>query len=241
MQWPRLAPPTKAIVTSGWASSRTIGTKQGIHGSLDFANDLNDPILAVAAGEVVAAGSGSGETGKYVLLKHTFPGGLILLSRYIHLNAVNVATGQKVRQGAVIGYAGNSGAGGAVHLHFDSHVCGETALQSYKQTFGWPTTTKAPLIKGTLPGCYLVPSEPLVKVSGYRDGVITQAAAYGLTLFPNRTDRGLGIHPAVWLLVTAAIGGAVGALLLYKLEVPRTGVEPARDFSHQHLKLGRLP
>lgn len=205
--------PTTAIATSGWADARIIGSSSGIHGSLDFANQLGDPIYAVADGMVVRAERGSGETGNYVLIKHTFKGSLTILSRYIHLDDFVVVPGQSVRRGQLIGHAGNSGISGAVHLHLDIHVCGEAALLDYKRVFGWPTTTLRPLIKNTLPDCYLVPAEPLVEVAGYRARVVDQALTYGLALFRDRTDWPAKTMPTAVkvLIVLGLIGTAAGA------------------------------
>lgn len=93
---------------------------QGAHGynGVDLAGvPVGTPVLAAAAGDVIVAkGSGwNGGYGSYVVLRH--PNGTQTL--YAHLSKVNVAIGQKVKQGAVVGGMGNTGRSTGPHLHFE--------------------------------------------------------------------------------------------------------------------------
>ena len=73
------------------------------------------PVLAVAAGKVIAAGWGSDgwvNYGRRVYVRHTPGEGHEYVSMYAHLDSISVAVGAKVEQGAELGTLGQS-CGGA--------------------------------------------------------------------------------------------------------------------------------
>ena len=226
MDFPLLGKPLpagKSIATSGYTSARTVGESKGIHGALDFAAPRGTPVYAIAEGRVAAASAEErAYTGRYVLLEHSFAGGLKLLSRYIHLDSVKpLQTGQLVRKGQQIGTVGSTGAAHySEHLHLDVRVCGASALAAYKAQFGWPTTAKLPVLVST-PGCTVVPAEPLVLVDGYRASVERAARQYAIPLATERTDvvkqatNGAG---TVTILVVGAviIGSVVAAYYVWR-------------------------
>jgi murein DD-endopeptidase MepM/ murein hydrolase activator NlpD len=71
------------------------------------------PIEAAAAGRVISAGPEDGY-GNYICVAH-----VELSTCYAHLESFRARAGQKVRRGEVIGYVGNTGNSGAIHLHFE--------------------------------------------------------------------------------------------------------------------------
>lgn len=118
------AKPTKSSGAkggSGWLTKPVPGAvrTQGIHGynGVDLASAYGTAIHAAAAGEVIVAkASGwNGGYGSYVVIRHS--NGVQTL--YAHLSGVNVAMGQYVDQGDVIGAMGNTGKSTGVHLHFE--------------------------------------------------------------------------------------------------------------------------
>jgi murein DD-endopeptidase MepM/ murein hydrolase activator NlpD len=71
------------------------------------------PIKAASAGRVMSAGPEDGY-GNYICVAH-----VKLHTCYAHLDSFRAKAGQKVRRGQVIGYVGNTGNSGAIHLHFE--------------------------------------------------------------------------------------------------------------------------
>lgn len=84
------------------------------HRGVDFAADLNTPILASMAGTVIVS-SHHYSWGNYVAIQHA--NGLVTL--YAHNNSNSVIVGQVVEQGEVIGYVGSTGNSTGPHLHFE--------------------------------------------------------------------------------------------------------------------------
>lgn len=64
---------------------------------------------------------GSGTYGNYIKLKHVDDNGTVWYSLYAHLayNTIRYKAGDKVSQGAVLGYMGSSGNSTGQHLHFE--------------------------------------------------------------------------------------------------------------------------
>lgn len=89
------------------------------HRGIDFQASVGTPLLAAAPGTVRDAidmdkTPGCYSYGKWVLIDHD--NGLSTL--YAHLSVFNVNTGDYVRQGDIIGYAGATGYATGPHLHF---------------------------------------------------------------------------------------------------------------------------
>jgi hypothetical protein len=91
-----------------------------MHTGIDFRGDTGDPIRATAAGTVTIAGP-SGGYGKMVEIDH----GHGLATRYGHLSEVDVAVGDTVRAGAMVGKLGSTGRSTGPHLHYEVRVKGE--------------------------------------------------------------------------------------------------------------------
>ena len=83
------------------------------HDGIDINAIANTPVYTVADGKVSIAGWINGY-GNYIQIEHSNG----LSSFYAHLNQINVAKGQTVKQGQIIGKSGNTGVGTGAHLHF---------------------------------------------------------------------------------------------------------------------------
>lgn len=90
------------------------------HKGLDIAGPIGTPIYATADGVIGRAQWVSGY-GKYVEIEH----GNAIQTRYGHLSAMNVYSGQRVRKGDVIGFMGSTGRSTGSHLHYEVRIAGE--------------------------------------------------------------------------------------------------------------------
>jgi len=90
------------------------------HKGVDLAAPIGTPIHAAADGMVERADWFSGY-GLYVAIEH---GGEIE-TRYGHMSRLNVAAGQIVHKGDIIGYVGTTGRSTGPHLHYEVRVAGE--------------------------------------------------------------------------------------------------------------------
>lgn len=106
---------------SGYFTRPIVGGKksQGIHGynGVDLAGSCGDAVYASAAGTVIVARSygWNGGYGNYVVISHA--NGTQTL--YAHNTTVQVASGQYVTQGQVIGTIGSTGRSTGCHVHFE--------------------------------------------------------------------------------------------------------------------------
>jgi murein DD-endopeptidase MepM/ murein hydrolase activator NlpD len=91
-----------------------------LHTGIDFRGEIGDPIHATAAGTVTVAGW-SGGYGKMVEIDH----GNGLATRYGHLSRIDVAVGERVRAGQIVGHMGSSGRSTGPHLHYETRIDGE--------------------------------------------------------------------------------------------------------------------
>jgi murein DD-endopeptidase MepM/ murein hydrolase activator NlpD len=90
------------------------------HKGVDLAAPIGTPIHAAADGMVSRADWFSGY-GLYIALEH---GGQIE-TRYGHMSRLNVAAGQMVHKGDIIGYVGTTGRSTGPHLHYEVRIAGE--------------------------------------------------------------------------------------------------------------------
>lgn len=84
------------------------------HSGMDIAVPQGTPVLAPAAGVVTFADPGLYLTGGTVLLDH----GHGVSSNFLHLSRIDVAVGDRVEQGEVIGAVGATGRATGPHLHW---------------------------------------------------------------------------------------------------------------------------
>ena len=93
---------------------------QARHYGFDLASTARAPIAAAGAGRVVLA-EDLGIYGNCVVIDH----GLGIASLYGHLSQIDVAVGDDVSQGQIVGLSGETGLAGGDHLHF-AFLVGET-------------------------------------------------------------------------------------------------------------------
>ncbi len=93
----------------------------GFHRGLDIAAPVGTPVVAVAAGTVVAA-EWDGGYGFCVTVDH----GNGLLTKYAHASKLLVSAGQTVKQGQQVILVGSTGNSTGPHVHFEVLVNGST-------------------------------------------------------------------------------------------------------------------
>ena len=122
--------PAEGRVSGVYGSQRILnGSPRAPHSGLDIAAPQGTPIRAAADGVVSLADPGMTLTGQTVFINH----GYGLQSVYIHMSALHVKNGQRVKQGDVIGEVGMTGRATGPHLHFgvtwfDTRLDPETIL-----------------------------------------------------------------------------------------------------------------
>ncbi len=97
----------------------------GSHLAIDIKTPIGTPLHTIANGKVVKTSMQSTGFGHHVVIQHPNvpdpknPGGFtVLYSAYNHMDRVDVAEGQNVLKGQIIGTSGNSGTSTTPHLHF---------------------------------------------------------------------------------------------------------------------------
>jgi murein DD-endopeptidase MepM/ murein hydrolase activator NlpD len=115
--------PVAAPVSSGFGIRvHPILGEVRMHTGIDYAVGTGHPIKAAGPGIVVWAGPRGGY-GNAVIIDHR--NGLATL--YAHQSRVNVAVGQKVASGQVVGFVGQTGMSTGPHLHFEVRELGAPA------------------------------------------------------------------------------------------------------------------
>jgi murein DD-endopeptidase MepM/ murein hydrolase activator NlpD len=104
----------------GWLSGTFGGRpdpftgERAFHQGLDISAERGEPVYATANGTVQSAGP-AGDLGRLVVIAHDFG----LTTRYGHLSRYNVAPGQTVKRGDIIGHVGSTGRATGSHLHYE--------------------------------------------------------------------------------------------------------------------------
>lgn len=113
--------PAGGPITDVFGSRRSYngGPAVGSHSGVDFGADAGTPIVAAAAGRVVLA-QRLPVRGNGIIVDH---GGGVLTG-YFHLSEIDVAVGQEVRAGEIIGKVGATGLVTGSHLHWEVVVGG---------------------------------------------------------------------------------------------------------------------
>ena len=103
------------------------GGQYYIHKGIDISTYRSgDPVVTTADGQVVTIDYAD-DFGNYVLIKHKHG----YYTRYAHLLSARVRLGQKVQQGEVIGYIGNTGLSTGPHLHYEIRI-GSDVVDPYR-------------------------------------------------------------------------------------------------------------
>lgn len=135
-------PAPGSTVSSGYRTA-----ERPDHDGIDYAGPIGSRILAAAAGNVLAAGWGSGGAGNMVQLAHTRG----LQTLYYHMQRVMVRVGQAVTQGQQLGTMGSTGNSTGSHLHFTVRRGGRDVnpgnpedggggfLNPFERLIGWAT------------------------------------------------------------------------------------------------------
>ncbi|MCL2211736.1 MAG: M23 family metallopeptidase [Treponema sp.] len=98
-----------------------------IHRGIDIATYRSgDPIVATADGQVVTV-EYTYDYGNFVIVRHKHG----YYTRYAHMSRFNAQVGQRIQQGEVIGYIGNTGISTGPHLHYEVHI-GSDVVDPYR-------------------------------------------------------------------------------------------------------------
>ena len=100
--------------TSHWVGGYDYSPETG-HRAIDLAGSLGSGIFATDSGVIVYAGWNDYGYGNLIMIDH----GNGWQSLYAHLSQINVACGQSVGQGELIGLMGSTGNSSGPHLHFE--------------------------------------------------------------------------------------------------------------------------
>ena len=102
----------------GFGARRIInGQPRAPHAGLDYSADTGTPVVAANVGRVALVADYF-FPGRLVVLDH----GLGLYTLYFHLERAEVADGDRVGRGQIIGSVGASGRATGPHLHFAAHL-----------------------------------------------------------------------------------------------------------------------
>ena len=106
----RVCPAPGSQFGSGWGAQRAGHLHQGV----DLMGPRGMPILAIESGTIIRAGRQS--NGAIRIVQQGISGSKFY---YGHMDSITVGSGSRVKRGQVIGYMGDTGSPGAVHLHFE--------------------------------------------------------------------------------------------------------------------------
>ena len=113
------APIIQQFGPTSFAIELPFGGYPHFHTGVDLLAGYGTPIVAAAGGKVTAAGDAP-YFGTRVEVTDSF--GLVEI--YAHMQQVNVAAGQEVQQGKIVGFVGSTGLSVGAHLHFQLEVGG---------------------------------------------------------------------------------------------------------------------
>lgn len=127
VQWPF---PYAAPITYGFGARNACSYCSTFHMGLDFTPGAGTPIQAIADGVVTSVGL-EGSYGNNVVIEHLINGQRVR-SLYAHMawGSIQVAVGQQVPVGTIVGVVGSTGASTGAHLHLEIHVEG-TAIDPF--------------------------------------------------------------------------------------------------------------
>ncbi len=115
---PDLIVPVDGLTAEGlsnnWGAARSEGRR---HQGIDIMAPHGAPVLAVADGEIVRFWNS--ELGGVSIYQADASGELVFYYAHLSARAGNIKEGDRVRQGQVIGYIGQTGNASTPHLHFE--------------------------------------------------------------------------------------------------------------------------
>ncbi len=115
-----LALPIEGVAGSGYGVlSIYQGVVRGFHGGVDFPAPAGTPVRAAADG-IVRLAEPLPLSGNAVMIDH----GLGVVSSYLHMSAIEVRAGQRVKKGEVVGLVGSTGLATGPHLHWGLTING---------------------------------------------------------------------------------------------------------------------
>lgn len=113
--WPVLG---GGVITSPFGPRYTpFSRNKEFHPGIDIAMGPGTPLIATADGIVTNSETSSGY-GILVVVKHAYG----FSTFYGHLMRSKVVNGDVVRRGDIIGYMGNTGRSGGVHVHYEVRI-----------------------------------------------------------------------------------------------------------------------
>ncbi len=101
-------------LSNNWGAARSEGRR---HQGIDIMAPHGAPVLAVADGEIVRFWNS--ELGGVSIYQADASGELVYYYAHLSARAGNIKEGDRVRQGQVIGYVGQTGNASTPHLHFE--------------------------------------------------------------------------------------------------------------------------
>jgi len=219
---------------SFWGEQYDILGYEG-HEGYDWRMAEGTPILAAAAGSVIAAPSPSffcpltnttipADGNGVVVVEHQLPGGVRIRTLYAHLSRRDVTPGQQVAAGQQIGLSGNVGCSLNPHLHFAVTRMTQTnnGQPSLIDPYGWEgpaadpwvgNPAGAPSIRlwkpGEAPDLFTRHSRPVNNAGGSVFFGVTEVRAMGYRddLNPNNEYVEISLDPA-FAPASLDIGGA---------------------------------
>jgi murein DD-endopeptidase MepM/ murein hydrolase activator NlpD len=120
--------PVDAPISTAFGTARSYngGPLSTHHSGTDFAADEGTPVRAAAAGRVAWTGT-LATRGNSVIIDH----GLGVFTAYHHLSRIDVAQGDAIAQGQIVGLVGHTGLATGPHLHWELVVGGENVDAVY--------------------------------------------------------------------------------------------------------------
>ncbi len=124
-----LAWPMDGILTQKYGNTGFTALGYDFHNGIDIAAPAGQAIYAAADGEVIYTDKSDQAYGNWVAIKHNISnngGSSEIITLYAHFRSFIVSAGQKVKEGDLIGYEGNTGnttkklygPGRGYHIHF---------------------------------------------------------------------------------------------------------------------------
>lgn len=137
LRWPL----DNVFVTQQFGRTSSSGRlyKSGTHDGIDLRASIGTPVRAALSGTIYEVNHGSARNcqyGKWIIVKH----GNGLATLYAHLSEINVAKGQSVSSGSIVGYSGDTGYATGPHLHFTVYLADALSFKSYRCASGATVT-----------------------------------------------------------------------------------------------------